>query len=442
MTLTTRLLLFYLGSLVVLLTGFSVTLYILAKDHLQQQSNERLESVLNTLSAAVEISPDGVEWEPNQHDVRIVAGTTADQLAWVVTDVNGHVVARSEKPASDDLLMEAAGRFPNTTSDLKRLYWRGERWQAGQRLLLPGGTKASTESKPTDPKEVKYSALVITSAIPLEPMRAILRRMIGVLSSVSIAILVIALFAGRFVCCRALRPVQRMAADARSVDSTDPERRIVTPSSGDELTDLGSAFNGLLDRLHVSLERQRRFTGDASHQLRTPLAALMGQIEIALRRERSGTEYREALTKAQFKAAQLQRIIESLLYLTRSDTEGAVPDCETFDLAVWLQKQLESWVDHLRYPDIQIVAEEMPLLVNSHPILLGEILNILFDNACQYSPISSAITMKLSLSERNALLEVVDHGPGIAEHDLQHLFTPFFRTAEARNTNKSGKPCS
>ena len=300
MTLSTRLLLFYLASLIVLLGGFSVTLYLVAEGHLQRQSNERLESALNTLSAAVEVTPDGVEWEPNERTLRIAHGTEQDQIAWVITDGEGRVVARSEQPESDDLLSEAAGRFHTPTDDIKRLHWKGEHWQAGQRTFRPGTkSTAARDEKPSNPKEIKYPLLVVTTAIPLEPTRAILRRLLWVLVSISVGVLTVATLAGRTVCRRALRPVQRMATDARAVDPNHPDRRISTPKSGDELTDLGLAFNDLLDRLHESSERQRRFTGDASHQLRTPLAALLGQIEIALRRERSAEEYREVLTTAQ-----------------------------------------------------------------------------------------------------------------------------------------------
>jgi signal transduction histidine kinase len=439
MTLTTRLLLFYLGSLIVLLGGFSATLYLVAEDHLQKQSNERLESALNTLIAGIEVTPDGVEWEPNERTLRIAHGTAQDQVAWLVTDGEGRVVARSEQPESDDLLSEAAGRFHAPTDDIKRLHWKGGRWQAAQRTVRPGTKiEAPHEAIPTGPKENKYPVLVITAALPLEQTRAILWRLLWVLVSISMGVLVVAALAGRTVCRRALRPVQRMATDARDVDPNDPDRRIITPKSGDELTDLGLAFNDLLDRLHESSERQRRFTGDASHQLRTPLAALLGQIEIALRRQRSAEEYREALSTAQAKATHLQRIIESLLYLTRANSEASIPNWERLDLKVWLGEYLATWSDHPRFRDIRVVGVDHSVPMMSHPILLGEIVHILLDNACQYSTPGSDITLKLSRGEESVRLEVCDRGAGISEDDMAHIFTPFFRTTDALRANKGG----
>jgi signal transduction histidine kinase len=229
-----------------------------------------------------------------------------------------------------------------------------------------------------------------------------------------------------------------MAADARAIDPDDPDRRIVAPKGGDELTDLGLAFNVLLGRLHESSERQRRFTGDASHQLRTPLAALLGQIEIALRRERTAEEYRDALMTAQAKATHLQRIIEALLFLTRANADAALEHRERLDLAAWLTEHVAAWTDHPRFRDIRLVGVRASLPVTTHPILLGEVVNILLDNACQYTPPGSDITLTLCREEESVRLEVRDRGPGISEADLAHIFAPFFRTAAALQANKGG----
>jgi signal transduction histidine kinase len=229
-----------------------------------------------------------------------------------------------------------------------------------------------------------------------------------------------------------------MADDARAADPTDPVRRIVTPDGGDELTDLGLAFNGLLDRLHESVERHRRFAGDASHQLRTPLTALMGQIEVALRRERTSEEYRDVLASAQAKAARLHGIVEALLFLTRAGSEAGVPKRETFDLAAWLLGHLAQWASHPRYGDMNLAGADNSLIVESSPVLLGEVVNVLLDNACRYSAAGSPINISLSHSAGTAQLEVADQGQGIQASDLPQVFTPFFRTTSALRANKQG----
>jgi signal transduction histidine kinase len=292
--------------------------------------------------------------------------------------------------------------------------------------------------RPADPADVKYPVLIVTAAVPLEPVGATLHQLLAVLVGTSVGVLVVAALAGRFVCRRALRPVRRMSDDARAIDPTEADRRIVQPAGGDELTDLAVAFNGLLDRLHESAERHRRFAGDASHQLRTPLTALLGQIEVALRRDRTADEYREVLATAQAKATHLQRIVEALLFLTRSGSEAAVPQREPVDLAAWLPTYLQQWAGHQRFGDIRLMGVDHPLLVATHPVMLGEAMNVLVDNACRYSPAGCPITISLSDEGGSARVEVADRGPGIAAADLPQVFTPFFRTTEALKANRQG----
>ena len=114
-------------------------------------------------------------------------------------------------------------------------------------------------------------------------------------------------------------------ANGRNISAVDLSQRLPSAITNDELDDLGRAFNDLLDRLQISFQRQQRFTAEASHQLRTPLAAMLGQVDVALRRDRSADEYRRALQSVQRQAEQLKQIIEMLLFLAREDSEAAVP---------------------------------------------------------------------------------------------------------------------
>src|SRR5262249_7637251 len=153
-----------------------------------------------------------------------------------------------------------------------------------------------------------------------------LRRLGWTLAGLSLAVWLVAAGLGRRLCRRALAPVAQMAGAARSIPATEPGQRLPVAATADELGDLGRAFNRLLDRLQEAFERQRRFTGEASHQLRTPLAVLLGQAEVALRRDRPPEEYRRVLTVIAEQAGRLHRLVEMLLFLARADAEAAVPE--------------------------------------------------------------------------------------------------------------------
>ncbi len=230
-----------------------------------------------------------------------------------------------------------------------------------------------------------------------------------------------------------------MADCATSMDASDLGRRLPTERTADEVEDLGRAFNGLLDRLQESFERQRRFSGDASHQLRTPLTAMLGQVEVALRRERPAPEYQEVLRCVQQQASRLRRIVESLLFLSRADADASLPDRERIDLAPWFTAHLQSWKEHPRRPDMAVIVQEpTPAWVDVHAGLLGEVVDILLDNACKYSPPERPIRIRLQRFGERIELSVQDEGCGIADSDLGQLFRPFFRSADARRRGVEG----
>ena len=209
--------------------------------------------------------------------------------------------------------------------------------------------------------------------------------------------------------------------------------------SGDELQELGQAFNDLLTRLQESHERQARFSGDASHQLRTPLTSMLGQIEIALRRRRPAEEYHQTLTVLHSQVLRMRQIVETLLFLARADAEAKAPQLERLDLRAWLREHLTSWASHARAADFRTETRgEEPLWVQAQAPLLGQLLDSLLDNACKYSADGTPITIGLAREKDAVCLTVTDAGCGIAVEDIPHLFEPFYRSPQARHQGVAG----
>jgi heavy metal sensor kinase len=442
LTLTTRLSVFFLTTLALVLAGFALTLYVLASRYLHRQAEERLEATLNTLLAAVDVAPGGLEWEPTERHLNLGPAVHGDNIQWLVRDDQGRIVDRSRQPMAEDFLAEAEPGFHGKEKSTDRLAWQGEQWQFRQRRLEPAGQVSGqpATSQPASKEDLKrYPALSITVGVPLRPVQAAVRSLAGVLTGISLAIWIAALLVGRLVCRRALLPVRRMAAAARGMDAHDLEQRLPALASGDELEDLNHAFNSLLDRLQESFERQRRFSGDASHQLRTPLAAILGQIEVAMRRQRPADEYQRVLATVHQKADHLRRIVDALLFLTRADGEARLPDREAVELKEWLPTQLRTWSEHDRAKDIALeCAGGDSCRALAQPVLLSELLNILLDNAYKYSSPGTPIAVRLRREEQAVLLQVEDHGCGIEANDLPHLFTPFYRAAATRRSGIVG----
>ncbi len=432
MTLTTRLSLFFLAALATVLVGFSAALYLLADRHLTRQLDDQLAAATRTLASAAEVEPDGVEWEPHSRPLALAPGAFDDELRWTVVTEDGRVIDRSPQAGADELLAEADKGFRTGHRNPRRLDHGGRAWQVTRVRLAP-------EVPPPGPlKPGKHAALELTVAVPLDPVHATLRTLAAALTGLTLTVLAIALVVSRAVCRRALAPVARMADAARSMGAADLTDRLPGASSADELADLALAFNGLLDRLGEAFERERRFAGEASHQLRTPLAALIGQVEVALRRDRGPDEYRRALGSVLDQAGRLRRVVEALLFLARSEADARLPGLERTDLAGWVSMRLSVWADHSRSADLMFepASDEMPAAI--HPDLFGELLGALIDNAFKYSAAGTPVAVRVGRDSQAVWVEVEDRGCGIAPDEVPHLFRPFFRSEAARRLGAPG----
>ncbi len=301
-----------------------------------------------------------------------------------------------------------------------------------RRVLTPA--RDARESPLDLAKSPKFhSRLILDAAVSLEGVQATLRNLALVLISLSVGLWSMALIFGRRLSRHALEPVTRMADAAHAIGGAEPERRLPVPRTDDELEELGQSINALLDRLQESFERQRRFTGDASHQLRTPLTAILGQVELALRQDRDVEEYKRVLGVVQRRTRHLRQIVESLLFLARADNETLAPLLELIDLASWLSAHLRSWRETSRGCDLRLDYEPTePLPVRVQPALLAELINNLLDNAARYSEPGTPIRVELTRDGATVGLTVEDRGIGIAPDEIPLLFEPFFRSAEAR----------
>lgn len=447
MSLTGRFSALFLAALGVVLVAFSTALYVSARVYLGRQVEDRLTAALAVLAATAEVHPEGVEWEPQERVLPLGQEPGAERLRWMVHDDRGHRVDHSRNLADADLTAAWAPR-PGTAELPDRLADRqGHTWRVSQRRIRSGAAPASgsqaaaRRGEATDPDrpEVLHPSLVLTVCAPLGPMEATLATLAWFLVALGVAAWLLAALLCRWLSRRALTPLTRMVESARGLDAADAGWCLDQAGTGDELDDLGRAFNDLLSRLHVAYERQRRFSSDASHQLRTPLTVLIGQIEVALRRERTGEEYRRALGSALGGAAQLRQVVEALLFLGRAEGDAQPPEVETLDLNGWASEHIAGRLASGTARQIVLrTAEGPPPEVLAHPPLLGQLLDNLLDNACKHGHPDTPVIVETFRAGGVAVLAVEDAGPGIAPEDLPRVFEPFYRSAQARRQGTPG----
>lgn len=283
------------------------------------------------------------------------------------------------------------------------------------------------------------TSFLLTVALSEEPVQAALSNLILAMAIVSLTIWLGAAVWGRWLCRRALLPVTSMSERAGALQQIpDTPGLLDVPSNGDELTELGQAFNQLLITLRDSVERQQRFAGDASHQLRTPLTAMLAAVDVAMRHERSQEEYQRILGVVQRRGRDLQQIVETLLALSRRNLGAESLKSEVIDLNAWCRDRLDLWQNHPRRSEFNLQCSSQASLVRLPPALLGQVFDNLLDNACKYSDAGSPITIRTATQDANAILSVEDRGDGLPSEDLDQIFEPFFRSAKVRCSGEPG----
>ena len=241
--------------------------------------------------------------------------------------------------------------------------------------------------------------------------------------------LLLAGIGGYFVARRSFRPIQQMSARANLITSQNLHERLPVINRKDELGNLATVFNDLLDRLDKSFEQQRRFMADASHELRTPLAIVRGESEVALSKsERTAAEYQESLSIVHDESKRLTRIVEDLFTLARADSGNfAVNFSEVYldEIAGECVHSIRTLADK-RNIGIEFVANEM--LVTGDESLLRRLLINLLDNAVKYNHDNG----RISIMTKDQHLTVINTGPQIPADEQAEIFGRFYRADKVR----------
>ena len=434
MTLVNRVSAFFLAALAVVLVVYSGLFYAIVRGRLVQQFDQELHGALYSLVAAIEVEPEEVKWQPLEHAIALGSGAGPEEVRWVVVGDGGQIVEQSRNNST--ALVSEAQRIAAQASKQNQLEGetiaKGEWTILFQRLVAPAPERSARELD-------EFDELVVVVARSPASVNGDLQRLLLLVTLLPLAAWLVAAAAGRWFGARALRPVLEMAGRARSMTGSDFSARLPVPATGDELADLGQAFNTLLDRQQRAYEQQRRFAGDAAHELRTPLTVLLGQIDVALRRPRSPEEYAETLGLLRDQSSELQQIVESLLFLARSEGDATLPGTEPIELAEWLPRYMERWNDHPRRSDMRLELQlSDETTVTASPSLLSHLLDNLISNASKYSSPGTRLTIIAAERDGEAVVEVEDQGRGISAEDLKTVFEPFFRSKSAREAGIAG----
>ncbi|NLU95510.1 ATP-binding protein [Chitinophaga sp. Ak27] len=257
-----------------------------------------------------------------------------------------------------------------------------------------------------------------------------------------IGIIGLTIIAGYFFVGKALKPVADMVDKVEEITATNLDLRVPVQNEKDEIGELATTFNKMLDRLENSFDAQKQFVSNISHELRTPLATIVGELQIALTKDRSGQEYKEVILLALADARRLVKLSNGLLDLAKANydqTEVSRRELRIDELLMDARsaviKTAEDYKVDIRFE--QEIEDDDFISVNGNEYLLKVAFINLMENACKFSA-DHQCTVSISYHENKLVLRFMDRGIGIADADIPYIFTAFFRGGNNDFTRGNG----
>jgi signal transduction histidine kinase len=266
---------------------------------------------------------------------------------------------------------------------------------------------------------------------PLDALRIILL--------IAVPLASLALAGGSFLIVRrGLWPVVAITATAERIAAGDLRERIDGVEPHDEVGELARTFNHMIERLAETVERERRFTADAAHELRTPLAAMEASVDVTLSRERGAPEYQRALESVRGQTRRLEQLTRELLLLARLDAEVLQEDFEPADLGALLSAVTSSFAEAHPAARVSFTPPDQPVVVRGNSELLARAFGNILDNAVIHGPATGAIEVRLWRTGLETHVTIADDGPGISAELAGRAFHRFRRGDAARTKSGSG----
>ena len=258
------------------------------------------------------------------------------------------------------------------------------------------------------------------------------------LTLLGLVVVTFGLAGGWWVAGRAIRPIDQIVSTASRIASGNYAERIPVQATSLELGRLAAILNDTFDRLHAAYDQQVRFTADASHELRTPVAVILAQAQVALARERDTAKYKESLVICQRSAEKMKSLLNDLLDLSRYDAASVILRLIQCDLAEIVAESLE-FIEPLAMERKADVTSNLTALHGRFdPANLSHVLINLLTNAIKHNPVGVRIAVSLDAVSDGAKIQIADNGIGITTVALPHIFDRFYRVDPARSGGASG----
>lgn len=414
-----RLALNYLIATSILMAAVFSSIYLVVKEVVMFNIDRDLRYELNKHTKEVEVVNNKLsfvniaEWEEREHrEVQV------NPVFIQIVNVKGEIMGRSPNLKNDSL------RFSDAhTSEFYNQLIGDQRVRTARIALKNRGTISG----------------YILAAMSLESSITVLQKLQNILVVSFVVVLIVLFFFSRILAGRLIRPIKNLSESMDHINRNNLDERVDLPSKKDEIYSLSFNFNRLLDRIEKALIRERQFTADASHQLRTPLAVLKGTLEVLIRRGRDQKEYEEKISFCIHEIDRMSKSAEQLLTIARIDNYQINCQVELEDINSIVKAILDRFKDPINTQKLKLNVNyllETTCKVDAYYSDL--ILENLISNAIKYSRISGAVRISIFKNQNVLFCEVCDEGIGIHTNELEKIFDSFYRSDAVNHNSIKG----
>ena len=281
--------------------------------------------------------------------------------------------------------------------------------------------------------------VIIEIVTTKEILTSTLENILYILSFILPIILILAIIAGNFLIYKSFSPIENILFELKQINANDLSARLKTTKNEDEINQLINEVNNLLSRLESSFERISQFSSDASHELKTPLTIIRGEIEVTLRKERTTDEYKNALNNSLNELTLIEQTINDLLFLAKNEKDLIVDKQENFYFDELIDESINEIKSFAKLHQVEInFILEDSIEFKGFPNLLKIALKNALKNAIQFSHKNSQIIVKSYKNDDTFNISVQDFGIGIPLNEQEKIFEKFYRTDKSRNKNSGG----
>lgn len=407
-----KLTLWYVLLLTIVITIFSVVTYLSLEKMIIINEDTILKTQIQQISSVLDVENGKIK--------------SGDEPFYANTDFYGALYSYP-----DLNLIES-----NIPPEILSLYTKNTQFIGKYQTVILPESKLRVYSSPVYYDNKIIGVIVIAQSLNL--MDIAMKNLLGIFTIIIPVLIGIAILGGIIISNKALRPISHMTKIAREISVGDLSKRLNLPYTNDEVGNLAQTFDMMIEKLENSFKRQKQFTHDASHELRTPIAVIQTQAESVLNGTATKDEYKKALQVILEESKHMSKLVHNLLFLARSDANAEKLNMETLNLSELIEGIVNEVAPIAENNGLMLkIIKSEPSYIRGDQTRIIQLFYNLIDNAIKYTPSGGKVEISIENYGKFIKTSVKDTGVGIPEEHLPHIFERFYRVDRAR-AKKSG----